>query len=224
MTTRTRGGFEPTGISADRRTALNATPGRKAAATRAKLLTAARTVFARHGYIDTTVELVVAEAGLARGSFYTYFDSKTDLFKHLAATIDDEFDRDVVKFDRRRAGDPIENLDRSNRNYLDFVRRNADLYQLAEQVANHDPEIAQAQLRSRQRHIARVESSIRRWQTNGYADLDIDPAVTAAALVAMIAGFARWNHVAGDIHDHDEAAAAMTRIWVKACGLRGVAP
>jgi AcrR family transcriptional regulator len=220
MTTRTRGGFEPTGISADRRAAVDASPGPKAARTRARLLDAARAVFARHGYVDTTVELIVAEAGLARGSFYTYFESKTDLFRHLAATIDAEIDREVVKFDRQRGGDTIQNLARSNRNYLDVVRRNADLYQLVEQVAAHDHDVGKARLRSRQRHVARVASSIRRWQANGVADPDVDPTITAAALVAMISGFAQWQYVAGDNYDETEAAAVLTGIWVKACGLR----
>jgi AcrR family transcriptional regulator len=219
MTGRTRGGFEPTGVSANRRAVFEATPGPKAARTRARLLEAARVVFARHGYIDTTVELIVAEAGLARGSFYTYFESKTELFRHLAAVIDTDVDREVVKFDRRRGGDPIENLEQSNRNYLAVVRRNADLYRLVEQVATHDPDVGKARLRSRQRHIARVASSIRRWQANDVADPVIDPTITAAALVAMISGFAQWQFVAGDTYDENEAVAVLTSIWVKACGL-----
>ncbi|MDA9292894.1 TetR/AcrR family transcriptional regulator [bacterium] len=220
MTGRTRGGFEPSGVSADRRAAIDATPGPKAARTRARLLDAARVVFAQHGYVDTTVEFVVAEAGLARGSFYTYFESKTELFRHLASVIDAEIDREVVKFDRPRGDDPIQNLDRSNRNYLAVVRRNADLYQLVEQVAAHDSDVGKARLRSRQRHVARVALSIRRWQANGFADADVDPTITAAALVAMISGFAQWQYVAGDTYDENEAATVLTSIWVKACGLR----
>jgi len=220
VTGRTRGGFEPTGISANRRAAFEASPGPKAARTRERLLEAARVVFARHGYLDTTVELVVAEAGLARGSFYTYFESKTDLFRHLAAVIDDDVEQEVVKFDRRRGGDAIDNLKMSNRNYLAVVRRNADLYRLVEQVAAHDPDVSKARLRSRQNHIARIANSIRRWQTNGVADPDIDPAITAAALVAMLSGFAQWQFVAGDTYDENEAVEALTNIWVRACDLR----
>ena len=220
MTGRTRGGFEPTGISADRRAVFEAAPGPKAARTRTRLLEAARVVFAQHGYLDTTVELVVAEAGLARGSFYSYFESKTDLFRHLAAVIDAEVDQEVVKFDRRRGGDPIQNLHRSNQNYLALVRRNADLYRLVEQVAAHDTDVGKARLRSRQSHVARVTSSIRRWQANGLADPDVDPTITAAALVAMISGFAQWQYVAGDTYDENEAAQVLTGIWVKSCGLR----
>lgn len=220
MTRRTRGGHEPTGVSAARRATLGAAPGPRAAGTRARILDAARTVFGRHGYLDTTVDHVVAEAGIARGSFYTYFESKTDLFRHLASTIDTEVDREVVEFDRPRGDDPVANLETSNRHYLAVVRRNADLYRLVDQVAVHDPEIAKARLRSRQHHIARVAASIRRWQDTGVADPDIDPAITAAALVAMMSGFAQWQYVGGDTYDEDAAAATLTGIWVRTCGLR----
>ena len=88
----TRGGWIPTGTSADRRAIVVAAPGVKATRTRERLLDAARVVFARHGYLDTNVEHIITEAGVSRGSFYTYFESKTELFRHLASTIDRERD------------------------------------------------------------------------------------------------------------------------------------
>ena len=222
MSATTRGGWEPTGTAAGRRASIEATPGPKAQRTRARLLAAARHVFARHGYANTTVDLVVAEAGLARGGFYTYFESKADLFRHLTATIDTEVDREVASIDRNPSGDLVDNLDRSNRQYLAVVRRNADLYQLVDQVAAHDPDVAKARLRSRQRHVTRVTNSIRRWQARGLADPELDPAIPAAALVTMMSGFAQWQYVAGDTYEDEEIAVALTRIWVNACGLRSV--
>ena len=215
----TRGGWAPTGVAAERRANLVTSPGAKASRTRQRLLDAARTVFARYGYLDTTVDHIVTEAGVARGSFYTYFESKTDVFRHLAALIDQQVERDVVSFDRRDSGDPIANLRTSNRNYLAVVRDNADLYHLVDQMAAHDDSIRKARLRSRQRHVARVASSIRRWQAAGWADPDIDAPITAAALVSMLSGFAQWLYVGGDTYDEDEAVASLTGIWVRACSL-----
>jgi AcrR family transcriptional regulator len=53
---------------------------------RASLLTAARRVFAQHGYHGASVSLIVSEAGVARGTFYNHFTSKRIIF---AAVIDD---------------------------------------------------------------------------------------------------------------------------------------
>ncbi len=147
----TRGGHVPTGVGAQRRATIDSTAGPKAARTRDRLLDAARVVFARHGYLDTTVDQIVTEAGVARGSFYSYFSSKIEIFRHLAATIDRRVDRAVVAFDHK-AGDPVATLLISNRNYLAMVRDNADLYRLVEQVAVVDATVAEARHRSRQRH------------------------------------------------------------------------
>jgi AcrR family transcriptional regulator len=49
-------------------------------ATREKLLATARRLFGRDGYEATSVEAVLREAGVARGSLYHHFDNKPALF------------------------------------------------------------------------------------------------------------------------------------------------
>ncbi len=53
--------------------------------THAALMSAGREVFPRLGYHATRVDDVTAEAGVAHGTFYRYFDSKDELFAVLAA-------------------------------------------------------------------------------------------------------------------------------------------
>jgi AcrR family transcriptional regulator len=48
--------------------------------TRDELVAAARRVFERDGYAGARVADIAAEAGVAHGSFYTYFSSKQDAF------------------------------------------------------------------------------------------------------------------------------------------------
>lgn len=215
----TRGGWIPTGTSADRRATVVAAPGAKATRTRERLLDAARVVFARHGYLETTVEHIITEAGVSRGSFYTYFESKTELFRHLAGTIDRNVERNVVGFDRPRGGDPVANLETSTRNYLAVVRDNADLYRLVDQVAASDDEVRKARLVSHQKHVSRVAASIRRWQARGWANPAVDVETTAAVLVSMLSSTARWIYVDGDAMDDERAALTLTALWSAACGL-----
>lgn len=47
------------------------------------ILNAAEQVFSQHGYSATTMDAVAAEAGVAKGSLYNYFDSKQQLFTRL---------------------------------------------------------------------------------------------------------------------------------------------
>ncbi|MCA9628168.1 MAG: TetR/AcrR family transcriptional regulator [Myxococcales bacterium] len=52
-------------------------------ARRQQILEAARVVFAKRGYHQTTIEHIVAEAGVARGTFYLYFEDKRSVFGEL---------------------------------------------------------------------------------------------------------------------------------------------
>lgn len=45
-----------------------------------EILRAARAVFAQHGYADATMDLIAAEAGIAKGTLYLYFPGKDDIF------------------------------------------------------------------------------------------------------------------------------------------------
>ena len=50
---------------------------------RLQILEAARDVFARRGYNQSTIDDIVAQAGVARGTFYLYFDDKRAVFSEL---------------------------------------------------------------------------------------------------------------------------------------------
>lgn len=56
---------------------------------RTRILKAARREMNRHGYAQTSIDGIMAEAGLTRGGFYSYFDSKEDLLTQII--------RDMVK-------------------------------------------------------------------------------------------------------------------------------
>src|ERR1700734_3377661 len=58
--------------------------------TRAKLVPAARTVFERDGSLHPRVTDISAEAHTATGSFYTYFDSKEEIFEAVLAELQDD--------------------------------------------------------------------------------------------------------------------------------------
>src|SRR5688572_32506987 len=50
---------------------------------RQQILAAARDLFAKRGYHQTTIDEIVAQAGVARGTFYLYFEDKRAIFSDL---------------------------------------------------------------------------------------------------------------------------------------------
>ena len=74
---------------------------------RAKLLDAARKVFAEKGLGEATARDIVRETDLASGTFYNYFRDKEDAFRALLQEMS-ERSRGLVRTQRREAGVPVE--------------------------------------------------------------------------------------------------------------------
>ncbi len=75
---------------ANRRTAQGNAPSRprrssalRKAERHHHILAAAREVFAKRGYHQATIDDIVAEAGVARGTYYLYFEDKRAVFSEL---------------------------------------------------------------------------------------------------------------------------------------------
>lgn len=58
--------------------------------TTARLLAAARASFAEHGYAETSMDALCAQAGLTRGALYHHFGGKEGLLEAVARQIDAE--------------------------------------------------------------------------------------------------------------------------------------
>src|SRR5262249_59491737 len=55
--------------------------------TKQKIVGSARRLFNRRGFDTVSIDDVMADAGLTRGSFYSYFDSKGDLYAETVTQI-----------------------------------------------------------------------------------------------------------------------------------------
>lgn len=69
---------------------------------RQEILKAATVVFEAHGYGQTTVDAVAAEAKISKGSIYNYFPSKHDLFFEVfreAVQPDEQYVEDLIARD-----------------------------------------------------------------------------------------------------------------------------
>ena len=170
-------------------------------------MAAARRVFERDGYFGARVADITAEAGVAHGSFYTYFASRQDVFVAVLREVGEQFRVAVAVPPGEPRRGVLATLDRANRRYLEAYRANSVIWALAEQVATMDEEIHRIRLRGRIEHVERVAKTIRRWQDHGLADRDIDPRTTAGALVSMLSNFAYWWLAGGDSYDPETAAA-----------------
>ena len=57
---------------------------------RSEIISAAKKLFDKHGYEKTPVELIIKQAGIAKGTFYYYFKAKEDILAEIVEQIGTE--------------------------------------------------------------------------------------------------------------------------------------
>lgn len=206
----------PSGL--DRRTSSLSPKGRR---TRERLAAAARVVFERDGFLDARVADIAAEAGVAHGTFYTYFDSKTEIFRHVVADVMSLVWHVRESTDGSADLSPYEGIERANRHFVRVYRKNGAMLGLMEQAITYDDEIRQLRLAVRERSVERVRRSIERMQAGGSVRLDVDAAYAASALVSMVSNFVYFWLVMGEKDYDDEIVVqTLTKLWASALEMK----
>ncbi len=178
-------------------------------------------MFERDGYLDARITDISGAAGVATGSFYTYFTGKEDAFAAVMEQVNEEMLHPQLA-DRRhdRDDDPVAAIEAANRAYLASYRRNAKLMGLMEQVAQIDERFRVVRLRRARAFTARNARAIARLQRDGLADPELDPRLAAHAVGAMVSRMAYLKYVQGFPSASDEALArTLTRLWANALGI-----
>jgi AcrR family transcriptional regulator len=208
-----------------------ATPrSRKGAATRARLLEAAKPVFEEAGFLEARITDISERAGVSHGSFYHYFDSKEQIFREVAEAQEAQLTSPSTEAGANSGADrdggdghvsEWERIRRANRRYLERYRDNGKIMGVIEEVSRYDAHVNEARMR-RQKHFAdRAEKAIRCLQDDGAADPKIDPQIAAVALGSMVGRFAElWLVEDWAKFDFDTAVDQVTHLWANAIGLR----
>ncbi|MFD4138085.1 TetR/AcrR family transcriptional regulator [Streptomyces sp. NBC_00390] len=159
-------------------------------ATRAKLYEAAVTLIAEQGFSATTVDEIAERAGVAKGTVYYNFKSKTELFEELlrygvgllTASLQQAADET-----QERGGSKVEALDAMIRAGLVFIDRYPAFTQLyVAELWRTNRAWQSTLLVVRQEAVAVVETVLREGVERGELSPEIDIPLTAAALVGMV--------------------------------------
>lgn len=186
------------------------------------MVEAAKEIFEEHGFLDARISDIAARAGQAHGSFYYYFKSKEEVFREVAATVDDRLFApmdEVIMAQSKLA--PQQRIREAMRRHFESYRREARVMGLIEHVSRYDPEVNALRLARHQRHTERAAETIRQLQRRKLADPKLDPMVTAAALGALTYRFAEMWLVHGAIDcTLEHAVEQVSRIFANAIRLK----
>jgi AcrR family transcriptional regulator len=157
-------------------------------ATRAGLLRGARELFAERGLSRVTSHDIARRAGVAAGTFYLHFDDKESIFREIVldtiAVLQKELQRSMEDADDAHVG-----IRAQAEALMDFAEANRNLVLIV-----FGPDSAIAGLESdvldfMATHVAEV---LERRAAAGEIRTDLDPVVTAQALVGMSARVVAW--------------------------------
>ena len=103
------------------------------------ILDAAAVEFGEKGFHEASVSGITRRAGVALGSFYTYFDSKDAVFRALVRDMSDQV-RDHVGPGVRAAPDGLAAERAGLVGFLSFVRQHKEIYRIIDEAEFVDPE------------------------------------------------------------------------------------
>jgi len=194
--------------------------GTKRVRTRRKLIAATATVMEQCGYEGLTIEAIVKEAGVARGTFYLYFSDRSD-----AAIVVMRAFAALMRQYRPRGGGKlpaVQSIFRTNLFYILSYSLNSSLLAGRESLMRDRPQLVSRRdaINSHWAHIILKDLHRR----SHFADMRANPQVQLAirAIISMADEFLREIYVYKSpslvrlAQDPNEVAWALTQVWHRA--------
>ena len=141
--------------------------GRK---TQRALLDAAAAEFGEKGFHESSIVSITARAGVALGTFYTYFESKDALFRALVRDMSDRV-RDIVAPVLTQPRDAIAREGAALAAFLGFAREHKEIYRIIDEAEFVVPdEWHRHYARTAQRIVERLREGEARGEVSGPVD------------------------------------------------------
>jgi AcrR family transcriptional regulator len=176
-----------------------------------KILDAAREEFGVRGFSESSIVGITQRAGVALGTFYTYFQSKEALFQALVADMSAQV-RDGVGPALAEGTDRLDSERRALAAFLRFARDHRDIYRIIDESEFVD---AAAYREHYETTATRIASRLRRARDEG----EVDPGFSDADLEIVAWGMMGANVFLGlrfavwDDEDAEKVADVMGRVW-----------
>lgn len=182
--------------------------------TRRAILDAAAEEFAESGFHVGSVSNITRRAGVALGSFYTYFDSKDEVFRALVSDMSDQVRQYVAP--HMLADNPALEKERlALKAFLDFASEHREIYRIVDEAEFVDADAYRAHY---ERTADRIMGRLSEAEANGEVRSGIEE-VHAWAIMGMNVFLGLRFGVWADGQDHDHISSVANDMIA-----RGLAP
>lgn len=104
------------------------------------ILDAAAVEFSERGFHESSISGITRRAGVALGSFYTYFDSKDAVFRALVRDMSDQVRKHVAPAIKGAQGGQIGAEQAALAAFIRFARDHKEIYRIIDEAEFVDPE------------------------------------------------------------------------------------
>lgn len=178
--------------------------------TRRKILDAARAEFGSRGFAETGITEITRTAKVALGTFYTYFDSKEEVFRALVRDMSEQVRLAVAPVMAEGRG-TLEAEERALAAFLTFVGKQQQVYRIIDEAEFVDPAGFKAHYETTAARIAERLAEGAEAGAMRKADGALDAEVRAWAIMGMNVFLGLRFGVWGS-EDPAEVAAAANRL------------
>ena len=152
-------------------------------ATRRAIVSAARSLFARKGYVATTIAAIARDAGVAVQTVYANFGSKRGIFEAVVEVGQSEPDLlDIAQQFGAASSDPQRQLRLAAAFNARFFGRLSDIFDALPGAAAADPALARLRLRQEEGRRERIRGMVAAWAGSGR----LRPGLTEAEAVDVM--------------------------------------
>lgn len=182
-----------------------------------KILDAARAEIGERGFSDSSIVGITQRAGVALGTFYTYFDSKESVFGALVKDMSGQV-RDHVAPAFKNPSDAIDGERRALKSFLEFAKSHRDVYRIIDEAEFVEPSAYREHYQTTATRIAaRLAAARDKGEiSRAYSDDELDVLAWAIMGANVFLGlrFAVWSS-----DEPNEVAEAMSKLL--RAGLKG---
>lgn len=180
------------------------------------MLSAAAEEFGEKGFHEGSISGITRRAGCALGSFYTYFDTKDDIFRALVADMSGQV-RDYVGPRIAQARDGIDAERLGLLSFLEFARGHKEIYRIIDEAEFVDQAAYRNHYESTAaRILARLHEAAARGEVGGEPD-----EVHAWAIMGMNVFLGLRFGVWDDSRPAEEVAAIANGLIERGIGISG---
>ena len=185
---------------------------------RAKLVAAARKVFAEKGLAAATARDIVRETDLATGTFYNYFEDKEDAFR----AVFDEWAEQARMAAREKRLQPGISLEQriydSYHSYFELVVADPEMFEVLRRNADAIAMMGSEDLFAEA--VRELVEDMQQWVAEGQLPSEVEEWLPHVARSLAGGGFQIAAHMADEgVSDVDATASFCTRLMLE--GLRG---